>query len=301
MELVADGLDFPEGPIICADGSVLLVEIRRKTLTRVLPNGTIEAIAAFEGGPNGAAIGPDGHVYICNNGGFAWSEVDGHRMPGPPSRTDYSGGSLQRVDLQTGSITTLYTACDGLPLMGPNDLVFDREGGIWFTDVGKTLDGQMTWGGVFYALPDGSHISRQRQGLFANGIGLSPDETKLHVAETRTGRLWTYNIEKPGVLAAPASHWNPGGCVTLPGYQLLDSLAVEGDGKVCVATLMNGGITIVEDDAVFDFIEVPGDRMVTNICFGGEDMRDAWITSSGKGQLLKTRWPRPGLRLNYNI
>ncbi len=74
MQRVTDGLMFPEGPVAMADGSVILVEIRRGTLTRVLPNGEQEIVAELGGGPGGAAIGPDGAMYICNNGG-AWNEA----------------------------------------------------------------------------------------------------------------------------------------------------------------------------------------------------------------------------------
>ena len=77
MEEIASGLEFPEGPIAMDDGSVILVEIKRGTLTRVQPDGSTEIIAELGGGPNGAAIGPDGAVYVCNNGGFEWHDVDG--------------------------------------------------------------------------------------------------------------------------------------------------------------------------------------------------------------------------------
>jgi gluconolactonase len=86
--------------------------------------------------------------------------------------------------------------------------------------------------------------------------------------------------------------------VTLPGHQGFDSLAVEAGGKVCVATLYNGGISIVDPDGSVQHVPFPDD-VTTNICFGGADMRDAWITCSGTGKLYKCRWPRPGLRLNF--
>ena len=69
---IAHGLRFPEGPIAMPDGSVVLVEIERQTLSRVHPNGEVSVVAALGGGPNGAAIGPDGRCYVCNNGGFEW-------------------------------------------------------------------------------------------------------------------------------------------------------------------------------------------------------------------------------------
>ena len=79
---LASGLLFPEGPIAMADGSVILVEIGRGTLTRVTPDGRVQVLADLGGGPNGAAIGPDGAVYVCNNGGFHFhTEADGCYRP----------------------------------------------------------------------------------------------------------------------------------------------------------------------------------------------------------------------------
>ena len=51
--------------------------------------------------PNGASVGPDGKVYVCNNGGFEWRERGGLTLPGNQA-ADYTGGSIQRVDLETG-------------------------------------------------------------------------------------------------------------------------------------------------------------------------------------------------------
>lgn len=60
MEQVCDGLEFPEGPVAMADGSVIVVEVQGQRLTRVQPNGRKETLVETGGGPNGAAIGPDG-------------------------------------------------------------------------------------------------------------------------------------------------------------------------------------------------------------------------------------------------
>ena len=77
---ITDGLFFPEGPIAMPDGTVLVVEIARGTLTRVFPDGRKEIVAETGGGPTGAAIGPDGKCYVCNNGGFKWKvEPNGNR------------------------------------------------------------------------------------------------------------------------------------------------------------------------------------------------------------------------------
>lgn len=301
LTLVAEGLGFPEGPIAMADGSVLLVEIRARRLSRIAADGGYSVVAQFEGGPNGAAIGPDGAVHICNNGGMAFVDLpDGAGIP-IGAAEDHAGGSIQRVDLATGAITTLYTTCEGQPLNSPNDLVFDGHGGFWFTDMGRTLPTGHDAGAVYYARADGSGIRKIRGGLHSpNGIGLSPDGDRLYFAETVTGRVWCHAIVAPGEIGPSGDIWTPGDVLgPLPGYQLLDSLAVDAAGNVCVATLINGGITaFAPDGSTTTHYPVP-DLATTNICFGGPDMADAWITASSTGRLYRTRWPRPGLRLAY--
>ncbi|MEY2927783.1 MAG: hypothetical protein RL367_2260, partial [Pseudomonadota bacterium] len=214
----------------------------------------------------------------------------------------YTGGSIQRVDLATGAVETLYTHCGGEPLKGPNDLVFDDHGGFWFSDLGKTWGRLMDRGAVFYAKADGSMI---REAAFPvmtpNGVGLSPDAKTLYVSETETGRLWSYPVIAPGELAHAA--WpspNGGTLVGSPsGYQRFDSLAVEACGNICVATLVNGGITVFSPDgAVIEFHQA-SEGYCTNICFGGPDMQTAFITLSGYGTLIAVDWPRPGLKLAY--
>lgn len=301
LELVAEGLQFPEGPIALADGSVLLVEIRKGSLTRVTPDGRIEVVAQLGGGPNGAAVGPDGAVYICNNGGFDWIDRPDGMVAPHGKAPDYKSGSIQRVDVATGAVTTVYDSCDGRPLRGPNDIVFDRDGGFWFTDLGKSDGDAMHMGHLLYARADGSMIRRVREGMITpNGVGLSPDGGTVYVAETHTSRVWAFPVAGPGELGAAEDLWTPGRVLgPLPGYQLLDSLAVEAGGKVCVATIVNGGVTAFDPDGGTEHYPVP-DPITTNLCFGGGDMQDAWITASGTGKLYKTRWPRPGLKLNFN-
>jgi gluconolactonase len=276
------------------DGSVVLVEIARGTLSRVLPNGVVEVIAKLGGGPNGAAIGPDGKCYVCNNGGFKWIERNDRIYPGEQP-DDYRGGSIQRVDLTSGTYDTIYTSCDGHPLRGPNDLVFDRHGGFWFTDHGKTRARERDRTGVFYAQPDGSRITEVIFPLEGpNGIGLSRDETELYVAETVPGRLWAYPLTAPGVVGRER-RLLPG----INGFYMYDSLAVDAAGNVCVATLINGGISIVSPTGGAPrFVPVP-DPLTTNICFGGIDQKTAFITASSVGELLACDWESPGLPLNF--
>jgi len=297
--LLATGLQFPEGPVALPDGSVLLVEIAGGRLLRVGPEGELKVMATVGGGPNGAAIGPDGHCYVCNNGGFKWRTDNGFSRPTGEAE-NYKGGSIQRVNLSTAVVETLYTHCDDTLLFGPNDLVFDSHGGFWFTDFGKKFADRLMHGAVYYARTDGSFIRRAAFPLLTpNGIALSPDGRTLYVAETETSRLWSYPVAGPGELQLePFPSPNGGRLVHgLPGYQRFDSLAVEENGNICVATLVRGGISVFSPGGeLLEFHEAP-ESYCTNICFGGEGMRTAYITLSGFGQLLQVQWPRRGLRL----
>lgn len=302
MREICNGLQFPEGPIAMPDDSIILVEIKRGTLSRVTPAGDIEVIADCGGGPNGAALGPDGRVYICNNGGFEWHIIDGFTRPEGPA-PDYQSGSIQAVDLNSGAVETLYTECDGLPLRGPNDIVFDEHGGFYFTDLGKRRQRIMERGSLFYAAPDGSAIREILHPIETpNGIGLSPDNKILYVAETFGARLRYWEIEAPGVLKKSADPFHVGNILySFTGYERLDSLAVDSEGSVVVATLGTGCISAVTAQGrVKAIMPVPVyDPMVTNVCFGGDALKTAFITSSGLGKLYAADWYCAGHKLNF--
>lgn len=300
---IASGLKFPEGPIAMPDGSVILVEIQGEVLTRVTPDGKKHVVARMPGGPNGAAVGPKGKIYVTNNGGFTWHTLpDGRTFPSiaPPT---YTGGSIQVVDPETGKVETLYDSCDGRKLNGPNDLVFDDDGGFWFTDLGKTREYVSDRGAVYYAKADGSKIEQKVFPLERpNGCGLSPDGKTLYVVETPTCRLWAFELSGPGQIkdAKGTFRGEKGRVVTgLGGYQMFDSLAVDSAGHICVATLITGAVSDISPDGKSVTQYKFPDGMVTNVCFGGKDLRTAYATLSLTGKLVSFEWPRPGLPLKY--
>jgi gluconolactonase len=298
FELVASGLGFPEGPVVMADGSVLVVEIQKGTISRHW-NGKSETVATPGGGPNGLAIGPDGALWCCNNGGFNWSNVDGLLIPGNAA-DDYSGGRIERIDLSTGKVERVLDTVEGNKLKGPNDLVFDKAGNLYFTDHGKSYSRHRDYGGLYY-LAKGASAAKELDFHYTspNGVGLSPDEKTVYMADTMTGRMWAFDLAAPGEIK-PATPFNGGRVVaTMPGLQYFDSLAMTAAGNVCVATILNGGITTITPQGAFSHTAFP-DLLVTNIAFGGADMKDAWLTLSSTGQLIKCRWPEAGLKLNFN-
>lgn len=299
---IASGLKFPEGPVVMADGSIILVEIQAGKITRVKPDGKKQTIAKTGGGPNGAAIGPDGALYVCNNGGFAWAKRSGILLPGHKP-ADYSGGRIERVDISSGKVEVLYDACEGEKLRGPNDIVFDEAGGFWFTDHAKSTHDHREWGALYYAKADGSMIQRVIGSIMGpNGVGLSPDGKTVYYAETLSGRLMSVTLQrkngskiKSGGGLIPGSYVGSG-----PGFAYFDSLAVQADGSVCVATLLNSGITTISPKGKVTHTAIPKDPLVTNIAFGGKGLKTAYITLSGTGKLISMPWPKAGLRLAYN-
>ena len=296
-EVIATGLEFPEGPVVMPDGSIILVEIKRGTITRVDPdNGSVDVVARPGGGPNGAAIGPDGALYVCNNGGFEWGENRGLTIPGLVA-DDYSSGRIERIDLETGAVDVVYADVDGVPLKGPNDLMFDSTGGFWFTDHGKMRARTRDRGGLYYGKADGSSVREIAFPLDGpNGVGLSPEEDRVYVAETHQGSILYWELDGPGELAG-SPH---GRFLARPaGRKLFDSLTMDAEGNVSVATIQTGGVsTFTPDGEELDFFAVE-DPLCTNICFGGADMKTAFITLSGTGKLIRSDWPRPGLVLPY--
>lgn len=293
VEVVAEGLAFPEAPVALDDGSVLVVEVGAGRLVRCRSGGEVEVVAELGGGPNGAAIGPDGGVYVCNNGGVG--------RAGLP-------GTIQRVDLESGQFETIYTECEGQPLVAPNDLVFDASGSFWFTDLKA--------GTICYAAADGTSITASISSAQSpNGIGLSPDGSVLYWAETSRRQVHRRRLDGPGqVVASPgydigAVIRSDGGdpwslLAGLPGAHELDSLAVDSAGAVCVGTLCDSGITeIAEDGSSVVLHRLPAalaDRAVTNICFGGPDRGTAYVTCGEHGRLVACPWVRPGLPLAFH-
>jgi gluconolactonase len=281
-KILVEGLAFPEGPVAMVDGSVIVVESFAGRITRCW-NQRKEVVCEIGDGPNGAAIGPDGALYVCNNGGVG---------PGYFARNDRIG-RIERVNLATGHYERVYDACDGRPLSAPNDLMFDCDGNLWFTDFGRLETDGKRFGGLYCARPDGSAITRIVDKAHSyNGVGISPDMRTVYVADTIQARIYAVDrkleAQRPRLVA------------TVPGMVSLDSLAMTAAGNICVATIgERGAISTVTPLGQVSAVRTD-DPVTTNIVFGGADMRDAFITLSMKGMLVQMRWDEPGMRLVYS-
>ena len=304
FDVLAGDLGFTEGPVITDDGAVLAVDIDGGRVLRIA-DGAVSVVATPGGGPNGMALETTTSAIVANNGGFLWSEVNGARIPidyathsnEPPG---FSGGWIERIDLMSGDVTVLHREGEGRALRGPNDLVIDEAGGVWFTDHGKGRRASVDRGGLYYIPPSGDTVIEKAFPLLGpNGVGLSPDGGRVYVAETHTGRLWGWDLAAPGEIR-PASGSlavrHGGVCVVATRFSF-DSLAVEADGRVAIGAIADGIAVVTPDGSEVDVHPIAGD-ITTNIAFGGDDMRRAVITLSRSGRVVETTWPRPGLPLN---
>jgi len=300
MRTLAEHLQFPEGPVAMPDGSVIFVELAGSRVSRAWGGGKTEVVAQVEGSPNGAAMGPGGKLYVCNNGGVKFVEKDGEMVPrGNLPRN----GWIEVIDLDTGKAERLYEQCGDNLFNHPNDLVFDRFGGFYFTDSGKTIGRKVDRGVVYYGMSDGSGVREAAFPLTSpNGIGLSPDHKTLYVAETPTARVYAWDVIGPGQLRKLKQIDIPHGGRFLIGsanFQRFDSLAVSGSGRVIVGTLTNGGLTEIWPDGSHTRHHPLPDGHVTNIAFGGPELRTAFVTLAGTGKLVAMDWAEPGHRLEH--
>lgn len=286
LRVVATGLQFPEGPIAFDDGSVAVVEIEGHSVAVIAPDGAIRRIPCGAG-PNGAAIGPDGAVYVCTDGGLSFCTENGIRAPlalAPGNQ----GALIQRLDIETNIVSTLFSEAGGGKLVSLNDIVFDGTGSAYVVDTLRSV--------LYYADPAAGRIAVTEENVsMPNGAGLSPDGKTLYVSETYSGLLLAWDVIAPGQLANRRELYSTGGA---HGW---DGLAVDGAGNICVANLSQSGVSVISPTGqLLDAFKTPEhDPFVVNLCFGGANGDTAYICSAGRGILYAIKWPWPGLRLHY--
>jgi gluconolactonase len=283
--VVASGLPFPEGPAVDRQGRLYWVEIAGSRIARLEPDGSVATFADTGGGPNGGAFAPDGRLYVCNNGG-SWPRAASTEGRGPGPRGQ---GCLQRVSADGSSVETVLTEIDGRPLAGPNDLAFDPDGGLWFTDP--------VWGGepgsVCYLAPDGTAVRAHTGIAFPNGIGVTDDGRFVIVCESMTGNLLGFRIEGPGRLSGPKANGNIGRRSIPDGY------CFDSAGRMIVAGHQTNCLFVLDaaDGRPRSVVELP-EEGPTNCCFGGDDFSTLYVTSSDVGRVLALPWDVPGMRLH---
>ena len=280
-KVVAEGLRFPEGPAFDGEGNLFVVEIAGGQVSRIAPDGTVTVFARTGGGPNGSNFGPDGNLYVCNNGGF------------PGRGREREPGRVERIT-PSGEVSVLIAEIEGQPLASPNDLGFDEHGNFYFTDpvwgeagVREAPPGSVCFGDL------GGNARRLHTGLrFPNGIGVSPDGKTLLVCESLTSKLQAFDILEPGVLSAPREF------ADLGEGAIPDGFAFDRDGNVLCCGFESGKVHVFgpEGGPRLAALELEDPR-VTNLCFGGPELRTLYVTESGLGRVVSLDWERPGMVL----
>jgi gluconolactonase len=277
--VVAEDLRFPEGPAFDRAGNLYVVEIQGGQVSRIAPDGGTSVFAKTGGGPNGAAFGPDGALYVCNNGGF------------PTPGREREPGRVERI-APDGTVRVLIREIEGTPLTSPNDLAFDAEGNFYFTDP--------VWGSDLRSAPPGSvcwsdlrgRAKRLHTGLaFPNGIGVTGDGKRLVVCESLTFKLHAFDILEPGRLGPPRE------LAFLGEGAIPDGFAFDEAGNILCCGFQSGKIHVFDPEGK-RIGEIPfEDPRLTNVCFGGPGRRTLYVTESGLGRVVRVDWERPGMRL----
>lgn len=296
IRCLADGLAFPESPVVYPDGSVVVSEMAAGRITRVRSDGATETVAVVGGGPNGVGLLPDGRLVVCQNGGSTFGigfwpyDLEGCAQLFRPvgNAAHPVTPQLQIVDVD-GSVHTLATEFRSrggrmMPLVRPSDICVDADGGFYVTDGGTTHDRQRTMTGLLYGTPDGGLEEIVYPLEMPNGVAMSPEGDRVYVAETRTRRVWAFGLSAPGRIAGGR------GLATVPSGGPLniggaDGLCVAADGTVLVATLGAGGATAFTSSGDLLGALPLDDPMTTNLALSADE-RSLYLTLASSGRLV---------------
>jgi gluconolactonase len=268
MRVLISGYDSPEGPAFDREGNLYFVNWLSSAIIKLTPDGAASEFFNTGGIPAGLAFHQDGSLYVADEG-------------------DAIHGILRIVDGQAEIVVKSY---EGQPLNGANDLVFDRDGVLYFSDPWRSSRANPI-GGFYRLFPDGA-LERIDDGLaFPNGVALAADGKTAYLAETGEHRILRYAIGADGGIG-PREVF-----AELPGGEGPDGMAFDEAGSLYVAHYGGGRVAIfAPSGALAGEILVPGAN-VTNIAFGGPDRRTVVITDVETASLYETRVDAQGLAL----
>ena len=266
-EKVSEGHQFTEGPAVDRDGNLYFSDVRASKIFRVI-DGKVSLFKDDTANSNGLMFGPDGKLYACENG----------------------RRRIVAYDVQTGVATPVATDVTS------NDLVINARGEIWFTDP--------TAKKVWYLAPGGEKRVVHEGLEFPNGIMLSPDQSLLTVADSRSKWVWSFQIGSDGELRNGQ-----------PFYRLetndmssatsADGMTMDTEGYLWVTT--NIGLQICDQPGrVTAILSKPQPGSLSNVVFAGKELDTVYVTAGDKVFRRKvnrkglTPWtpmkpPKPGL------
>jgi sugar lactone lactonase YvrE len=274
FEVIATGFEFAEAPRIGDDGSVYFSDLTGGGYYRCAPGGVVHTVLADRLWIGGAVLDESGWVICSGKGG------------------------LIAVDPVSGETRSILAELGGVPIVAINDIEADGRGGLF----GGTVDfaavferGETPSGGQLFHLSATGDVSILRDGLVvSNGIGFSPDGTRLYHSESTKG-IWAYTLDSNGMPQTPK---------LFAAIEDSDGLAVDREGGVWVCCWQSAEIRRYLPSGVLDqTITLPFPHLVS-LAFGGPDMSDLYVTTggnsdfAGKDGVVRVRSDFKGLRSN---
>jgi gluconolactonase len=263
---------FLEGPAFDRGGNLYVVDIPFGRILRFSPSGECEVAGEYDGWPNGLAIHRDGRIFIA----------------------DYRLG-IMVLDPKTGKVSPVVTHCQSESFKGCNDLIFARNGDLYFTDQGQT--GVHDPSGRVYRLTAGGKLERLiDNGPSPNGLVLDPEEKVLYVAMTRTNCMWHLPLKDGGVAKAGVFGY-------LPGIHGPDGLAMDEAGNLSVCHARVGIVWVLSPlgEPLYRIEPKGGVSRLTNAAYGGPDRKTLYICDSYGGRILTAKLPVAGVQLFSNL
>ena len=271
------GLDSPEGPAFDAQGRLWFVNWLSSAVLRVGADGVAREMVNTGGIPAGLAFHRDGTLYVADEGAQHHGVL---RLAGAPDGPPAGAGAL----------TPWVQTFEGQPLNGANDLVFDAQGVLYFSDPwGSSLEKPV--GGFYRAFPDG-RLERLDGGLaFPNGVAIDPAGTAVYLAETGPNRVLRYALGGDGSVGQRTVF------AELEGGPGPDGMAFDVQGNLYVAHHGEGRVDVLDPGGrPLAPLIVPG-RQPTNVAFGGPDRRTLVVTEVATGSVYQATVEVPGAPL----
>lgn len=259
---------FLEGPVFDDAGNLYVTDIPWGRVFRIDPAGAWTLVAEYDGEPNGMKFLDAGHLLI----------------------TDYKNG-LMLLDVGTGAVTPYLERRNSERFRGVNDLVFDCDGNLYFTDQGQS--GLHDPNGRLYRLRANGQLDLLLDNVPSpNGVALSPDGRVLYLAVTRGNCVWRVPLMADGSVSKVSQFF------TSYGPSGPDGLAVDAEGNLLVCNPGLGYVWLLNPRAEpITIWRSPKGISTTNIAFGGPDRRTVFCTESVSGSILTAHAPQPGVPL----
>ena len=272
VEVFVKGGKFAEGPVFDQEGNLWVVGVNSGAVSKISPDGKWTDVINTGGQPQGLKFHKDGRLF----------GVDRKR-------------GVFVYDLKAQKLSDYVLYFQNQNFFGPNDLIFDRQGGIYFTDPwGSSLANPR--GAVYYVSPEGKTSRIIDNMAFPNGIALSPDEKNLYISETSRGAVWAVGLEEPGVITQRRARI----LANLPGGgQGPDGMTLDEHGNLYVAYVDAGEVVVLTPKGkLIGTIKLPDGEgaFTTNVAFGGPDRKTLYITESEKNVIYKVRMNVRGLK-----